>query len=264
MDPRERLSDPEEAFRTAVEGLLANLWTALPCVVVSFDPAAMTVVLQPTILCEQRQTDGTTKTIKIPVLPDVPVVFPGGGGFTATFPIKAGDEALAIFSSRCHDGWWQSSGIQPQPEFRMHDLSDGFCIVGPRSKPRALSAISTNSAQLRTDDGAVYVEITSDNVNVVATSDVNVTAGGNITLNAGSHVTITAPDGCTVDTPTLTVTGVIDVQNINGEGTGGAINGNLTIMSGDVICEDTGVTLQTHEHTGVQSGGSKTGGPVSP
>ncbi|MGC8050122.1 Gp138 family membrane-puncturing spike protein, partial [Salmonella enterica] len=76
-----------------------------------------------------------------------------------TFPVAQGDECLVVFASRCIDSWWQSGGIQEQAELRMHDLSDGFAILGFRSQPRALSNISTTSAQLRSDDGATFIDL---------------------------------------------------------------------------------------------------------
>ena len=50
----------------------------------------------------------------------------------------------------------------------MHDLSDGFAVVGFRSKPRVLSNVSTTAAQLRTDDGSTFVEINASGCKVHA------------------------------------------------------------------------------------------------
>lgn len=162
MDPRERLNDSEEAFRTATEGLLKGLWTALPGIIQSFNNTAMTCVVQPAIMGQQRKEDGSVLSIEMPLLLDCPVQFQGGGGCTGTFPIAEGDECLVVFSSRCIDSWWQSGGIQAQAELRMHDLSDGFVLPGIRSQPRVLSGgVSTTEAQLRTDTGLTWVGVTA-------------------------------------------------------------------------------------------------------
>lgn len=186
MDPRERFNDSEESVRTAIEGLLAGVWTALPGIVVSFDPVAMTCEVQPAIKPKYRQQDGTLTDLTITVLTDCPVIFPAGGGYSLTFPVAHGDECLVVFSSRCIDAWWQQGGIQPQAELRMHDLSDGFAIMGIRSQPRVLDGgVSTTSAQLRTDDGTSYLELgtgyiklKADNIYVEGASKVNVGANG--------------------------------------------------------------------------------------
>lgn len=244
MDPRERIGDPEEAFRTAVEGLLSGLWTAIPCYVTKINFADMTVELQPTIMAKIRQQDGTLINVKLPILLDVPIMFQGGGGFTATFPIAAGDEALAIFATLCIDSWWQSSGVQTQAELRMHDLSDAFALIGPRSKPRVISGISTNSAQLRTDDGTTFAEVKSDQT-----------------------VNIAAPAGMTINAPFVSISGIITVLNESAEATASTIHGTLRTTNGDIIAETgdvvaTTISLKTHIHSGVQPGSGDTGEPV--
>lgn len=161
MDARERLDDPEETVRSALDARLAGLWTALPGIVQSFDAATQTVSVQPAIQAARILTDGTRETVTLPLLVDVPVVFPGGGGLVLTMPVAAGDEALVVFSARCIDAWWQSGGVQPAMEARLHDLSDGFALIGPRAKANALSGVSTTAAQWRTVDGASFVELTA-------------------------------------------------------------------------------------------------------
>lgn len=180
MDRRERVENLSVALIAALEGWQAKLWTALPGIVTSFDAAAMTVEVRPAIKARVRSPDANPPIpgaiadadnwwwVEIPLLINVPVIFPSGGGFSLTFPIAAGDEALVVFAARCIDDWWQSGGVGVQADFRMHDLSDGFAIVGPRSKPRAIAGLSANSVQMRSDDGSVFVEVKAGVVNVVA------------------------------------------------------------------------------------------------
>ena len=155
MDRRERWAEPVEALRAALDGRQAEMWTALPGIVQSFDPAAMTVSVQPAVAGRISDEAGKAASVDLPILPDVPVVFPGGGGFALTFPVAAGDECLVVFASRCIDAWWQSGGVGEPMEPRMHDLSDGFALVGVRSQPHRLSpAVHTGNTQLRAGDGA--------------------------------------------------------------------------------------------------------------
>lgn len=192
MDRKERLNDPEEALRAALDGHQAGIWTSLPSIVQSFDYQKMTCVVQPSIMGRYRTAQGVITNVVMPLLVDCPVLFPSGGGFTLTFPISEGDEALVFFASRCIDGWWQSGQIQPQVEFRMHDLSDGFALVGPRSQTRLVANISAEATQLRSDDGRTFIEVQAENINVVSPSGVNVNAGGDVTIGAASNVTISA------------------------------------------------------------------------
>lgn len=209
MDQRERIPDFHEALKAAMEDSQANLWTALPGIVESFNAEEGTCKIQPTIQAQVRDRLGKTSWVTMPLLLDVPVIFPQGGAFAVTFPIAQGDEALVVFSSRCIDAWWQQSGIQPQVRLRMHDLSDGFAIVGPLSKPRMLTNISTTTAQLRLRDGSAYIELTADGkINLKAPGGVHVTgavqATGEGTFNShtvGGH-THTDPQGGNTGTPT--------------------------------------------------------------
>jgi len=80
------------------------------------------------------------------------------------------------------DAWWQSGGIQQPIELRMHDLSDGFAIPGPRSQPRVVTGISSANARLVNDTGTVYLEITPlGAINMVAPTGVSIT--GNVVIS---------------------------------------------------------------------------------
>lgn len=170
MDRRQRVDDPSTAAAMASRASQAQMWTALPGIIQSFNAEKMTVEVQPSIqgVLSDPKT-GAATNVNLPLLVDCPVIFPSAGGFALTLPIKPGDECLVIFASRCIDAWWQNGGIQPPMVYRMHDLSDGFAIPGIRSQPRVLPNISTTTAQLRTDDGATYVEVDpSGKINLVA------------------------------------------------------------------------------------------------
>ena len=187
----ERTEDLTTLLLMAFEGMQAGLWTAMPAIINSFNPTAMTCTAKVSILMNQRMENGTFTPVSIPLLLDVPVMFPGGGGFTLTFPVKSGDEALIVFANRCIDSWWQNGGINnKQAEFRMHDLSDGFAFVGVRSQPRVLSGgVNAATAQLRSDDGSMYIELAAGHVcNVVAPGGMNITAP-TVTINGVIHGT---------------------------------------------------------------------------
>lgn len=168
VDPRERINDPEESQVAFWEAMQTGLWTAMPAIIQSFDPEQMTVKAQPSIQGVLTDRNGNKTTVDMPECLDCPVQFVGAGGFSVTFPIKEGNECLLVFASRCIDAWWQNGGIQPPLELRMHDLSDGFALIGFKSLPNVVPDISTTSAQLRSDDGTVFVDLSDDKVTVEA------------------------------------------------------------------------------------------------
>ncbi len=171
-------NDAEQAMRLVLDGRQSTLWTAMPGIVQSVDFEKMTCSVQPTIQGTVENEDGTYQTVNLPVLVDVPIVFPSAGGFIITMPLAQNDEVLVVFASRCIDAWWQSGGIQRPMEARMHDLSDGFAIPGPRSQPRIPGgAISSTGVQIRNDAGTSYVEISADGkVKLVAPAEIDITA----------------------------------------------------------------------------------------
>lgn len=191
MDQRERTADPEEMIRVALEAMQSRLWTALPGIVQKFYPDRMTVDVQPTINGVALAQDGSTSNLQMPMLPECPVLFQGGGGATFTFPIAPGDECVVIFASRCIDAWWAQGGVQGQDQLRMHNLSDGFAIVGLRSLPRAIS-VDPNVVRLRNDDDSAYYEFnpTAKTMTIVAPggitmNGIGIDSSGNVT-NAGN------------------------------------------------------------------------------
>lgn len=225
MDRRERYSTEEEVLRIAMRALQARLWTALPGIVSRFDAARMTVDVQPALNGRMRGPDGSVSSIRMPTLLDCPVLWLGGGGATYTFPIAAGDECLVIFSARCIDTWWSSGGVQDVRDIRMHNLSDGFALVGVRSLPRAFS-VHTSAAELRSDDGSTVVRLDP---------------GGQI-------VQITAPGGIDLNGVTIDASG-----NVH---TPATITADTDVVAG-------GVSGKNHLHGNVQPGGGQSGPPMA-
>lgn len=221
-----------------MDGLKSGLWTSMPGIIQSFNAGAVTATVQIAIKGIVHTPDGNAQFVNMPLLVDVPVHFPRGGGCTLTFPVARGDECLVVFAARCVDGWWQSGGIQPPMEPRIHDLSDGFAFVGFFSQATKISGISTSTAQLRSNDGSTYVEVDP----------------------AGKIVNCVAPGGMKLTTPTVTITGTIAVQNTGSATTACAITGN-TQFTGQVSANGHRID-DTHEHSGVTTGTGNSGPPL--
>lgn len=222
IDRREFASDEVTPLLLAMQGMQAGLWTALPGIIRGIDRTNGTVSVEPTIQAKFTDQDGSVRWISIPLLVDVPIVYPSGGGFTLTFPIADGDECLVVFSSRCIDAWWDSGKVAIQSDVRMHDLSDGFALVGPRSRPNALSPVISGSAvELRNEDKTSYISINNaGSVRVDTTGDVEVFANGAARVTAPTILLAGA----------VTVTGSLTV-NGNAAITGTVTNGVTTIGS---------------------------------
>ncbi len=245
----ELLNDIETAMRLMLDGRQSCLWTAIPGRVTEVSYSAMTVSVQPLIKGTILNENGTETSVDLPLLIHVPIVWPGAAGFIMTFPVPVDSEVLVIFSSRCIDAWWQSGGIQKPMEARMHDLSDGFAIPGPRSQPNVVSGISSTEFQIRNGAGTSYFAIGADGkLKIVAPAEVDITAPlckitGNLTVSG-----------------TIVATGGITGATLATAGAGSATIGGAVNVTGDVIAG--GVSLKTHVHSGVTTGLSNTGAPV--
>lgn len=243
-----RSGDQAETFKSEGKVLAQNLRVAMPGIIQSFDAAEVTAVVQPAIRCVETDNDGNRTTRDYPLLTDVPVVFPRGGGCTLTFPVKAGDECLVIFADRCIDFWWQSGSVQEPVDDRMHDLSDAFAIVGPQSQAKKISSISASGAQLRTDDGKAFIEVA---------------AGGNITAQTAGTLTAKADGGTTITSPNITLNGNVTINGNLSQGMGDG-GGTATMLGPITVTNDVkaaGKSLTTHTHGGVQHGNDDTGAP---
>lgn len=162
MDRAQLLNDSEEAMRLVLDGRQSCIWTAMPAIVQSVDLDAMTCEVQPAIQGTVENENGTTQSVNLPLLVDVPILFPSAGGFLVTLPMAEGDEVLVVFASRCIDSWWQSGGVGRPMEARMHDLSDGFALPGPRSQVKLpAGAVSATDLEIRNNAGTTLLSITA-------------------------------------------------------------------------------------------------------
>lgn len=239
-----QIGGEQQTAQAIADSVSNQIRVAMPGIIQSFDPLTVTCTVLPAIKGSDASTTGT-ESADLPLLVDVPVVFPRGGGVTLTFPVKTGDECLLIFSDRCIDFWWQSGGVQEPVDTRQHDLSDGFAIVGPQSQAKKISGISANSAQMRSDDGSTYFELnpTTQTINIVAPGGFNVTAplstfSAAVTVK-GLLTWMGGMVGSIVSGTAATITGAIKFV------------GTLTSNGKDISDQ--------HTHSGVQTGSGNSG-----
>lgn len=239
-----QLGSKEQADTRLVGSVMSALRVSMPGIVQSFDPDTVTAVVQPAIKGYEPDSNGVSQSTTLPLLVDVPVVFPRGGGCTLTFPVKAGDECLVIFADRCIDFWWQNGGVQEPVDDRVHDLSDAVCIVGPQSQAQKISGISTSAAQLRSDDGSTFFE-----------------------LNPSTQkIKIVAPGGLDIVTPLADFSAKVTIHGVLswlGGMVGSVVSGVASKITGAVefigsVKANGKVIDNTHTHGGVQRGGSNT------
>lgn len=148
------------AQQELINQALAQVNTAIPAVIKSFDPVTQTCEAQPTI----KRKDGSGNDVDYPLLVDVPVIFPRAGDYMITFPVAAGDECLIVFSQRCIDSWYATGEISSQFEPRAHDLSDAIAIPGLSSQKRNIQNFATDALELRNNKNDVKMSLKNSGI----------------------------------------------------------------------------------------------------
>lgn len=202
----ERIADPNEAIQRNNDAIKASLRVSVPALVVSFNALKQTISAQPAI--KEKRVDRATGEIEwvaLPVLQDIPVQFPQGGGVALTFPLVAGDEVLLVFADSCIDSWFAFGSVQQWNDRRRHDLSDAIAIPGINSQPNAITGLNTTGAELRTLDGTSKVTVDPTGVTVVAPV-LNILVGAVNIVTGGVSVSGT-PSGGIPTSSTLSING---------------------------------------------------------
>jgi len=171
MNEKRQLID---ILNSAIGEALSNLHTATIAKVTGVQ--AKTISVQPVI---NRVVDG--KSIPLPEFTKVPPLFMQGGGSYTAHPIAVGDYCLLILTERCFDRWYSGLDFQDPAEFRMHDYSDGFAIVGINPKAGALTipSVIQHTGDTNQDGDYTHQGDTTQIGNLTITGDIQV--NGNIT-----------------------------------------------------------------------------------
>ena len=129
-------------------------------------PGEQTVTVQPAIRERIKDQYGNFSYVNLPLLVDVPVQWPRGGGFLLTFPINPGDECELSFCDSCIDAWWSNGGVQNPMEQRRHDISDAVAKVGITSQHNPIGNYNMSAVELRNEAGTVKLSLSASGVNI--------------------------------------------------------------------------------------------------
>ena len=148
------MSELVNAIKTGVNTGLLGAKTCFPAIVRAVDYANQTLQAEIAI---QQIIDG--ENVNYPLLVDVPFVITTCQNYHITIPIKIADEVLILFADRCIDGWFSSGEVQKQVVHRVHDISDGFALIGINSKPNKINNYDENSLVIKSDAGDTYIVV---------------------------------------------------------------------------------------------------------
>jgi hypothetical protein len=145
-----------EILRLSVLRLLMELHTSMPGVVLSYNAAKQEADVRPQLKLLQSLPTRQKKLWELPVLPDVPVCWPGGGGLGLHAPLAAGDTVLLIFCERSIDRWRASSGTDPVDpgDHRLHPLGGAVALPLIHRLGTEWSTLGAGSTLNLGEDGA--------------------------------------------------------------------------------------------------------------
>lgn len=138
-----------DTLLAAIRAQLALVHTCLPGTIASYDEATQTATIAPAVKFKYRKADGTIENYAPPAIPKVPIAFPGGEGWSITWPLAAGDPVTLVFAERSLDEWRTVRGSAHEArDVRRFDLTDAIAIPGGRSPADPLPAEGYDPAAL--------------------------------------------------------------------------------------------------------------------
>jgi len=141
-----------DSLREALRAETAKIRTCIPGRVVSYDHSEQRADVRPVVRSARKDPDTDERVTYLPdVIPNCPVSFPQGGGFSLTWPLQKGDRVELRFASRSLDEWLTGGGDDVEPKDpRRFDVTDA--IVDP-----GISSFAEALANDRLDDAAMVL-----------------------------------------------------------------------------------------------------------
>jgi len=158
-----------QGVKAAIDYALRSIHTCLPGRIEEYDHEEQMASVTP--LLSIGYEDGTS--LDLPIVQNVPVVFPSGGGASITFPLEQGDGVLLVFSERSIDQWLARGGVVVPDDPRIFDLSDAIAIPG-------LNPFKGNG--LAQDNDGVWISYNDATINIKKDGQVDIN-DGNLTVD---------------------------------------------------------------------------------
>lgn len=191
-----------EVIRGAIAGKLLDVHTALPGRVKTYDADKQVADVIPMVRGVIFTEDDEAVLEELPVIPNVPVSWPRGGGYSLQFPLAPGDHGLLVFNEACIAQWRVSGEMSEPGDLRRHDLS--YPVFFPGIAPDSGALPSCGSAAVL--DGPTIIRLGGTGADFVALSTKVDSALSNIaTFLAAVQATLTGEIATPVGPATVTV-----------------------------------------------------------
>ncbi len=156
--------DLADVILAGIDAALVGVHTSRPGKIVLYDAARQSASVQATVRSAYTTETGERVSEALALIPGVPVMHIGGGGFRTTYPVAAGDSCLLVFADCSLDRWLSQGGNDVDPEDdRHHCPSDAIAIVGLRDFRNALKHAPADHMSIGHDAGTT-IELYRDEV----------------------------------------------------------------------------------------------------
>lgn len=144
-----------QVLREYIERRLLDVHTSMPGRVESYDASKQTADVRPLLRTSYLGEDGEPVEASLPVLVNVPVKWPAGGGFRLAFVLSPGDPVAIFFAEGSLDAWQAVGGEQSGAGRRFH-VADAFCSPGLHSDAQALVGVDVPTIGHSSGPGIVF------------------------------------------------------------------------------------------------------------
>lgn len=127
----------EEALEQIHKSFLLDVHVSCPGKVQTYNPVTQTADVEPMVQRPVPAEDGTTVFEDLPVIPNVRVGWPRGGGYSLQWPLSPGDFVMLVFPT-FDPSQWRTSGSKSPPGFLgTHVLGQPVALPceGPATSP---------------------------------------------------------------------------------------------------------------------------------
>jgi hypothetical protein len=154
----------ERLIKEAIDYRLFDLHVSMPGRVKKYDASKQLADVE-CLLTPTLKTDDGDEPVVLGVITNVPIEFPGGGGYFLSFPLAAGDGVRLTFHDRSLDVWQKNGGLAAVSDLRTHHLTDATAYPGLRAEPDKLASAHASKLVLG-KDGNASMQITIDGTTI--------------------------------------------------------------------------------------------------
>lgn len=134
-----------EVLQRALESRLADVFTSLPGEVVTYYPETQTADVLPVVRRPLPTEDDGIAFEDLPIVPNVPIVFPRGSDVSIVWKPKPGDGVLLCVQMLSPANWRRTGEVSDAGDVRLHSLGNAFAIPGAYPQTKSLDPELANT-----------------------------------------------------------------------------------------------------------------------